>query len=99
MAKAKKKKHRTPDFIQQERRHYRQVKELVPKFYASVCIALHRNYGFGAQRLQVVMSEMSELWEVHTGGELLEICSEECGINLITSQTAQEYGIKGDAEV
>lgn len=101
MPKSKKrKKSHTPNFVNQERRHTREVKELVPKFYASVCISLHRLYGFGAKsRLPAVMSVMSDLWLNHTGEELLRMCSEETGINLITNITADEYGIKGDEYV
>lgn len=101
MAKRKKRKHRPrADFIQQERRHFRQVKELVPKYYASVCIALHRLYGFGSEsRLPAVMSMISELWANHTGTELLQMCKEETGISLISELTASEYGIEGDERV
>ena len=85
--------------INRERAHARQVKELVPKFYASVAIALHRRYGFGPKRIQAVMADMSELWENHKGSELLQMCSDETGVVLITDLTQKETGVKGDAYV
>ena len=86
-------------FIDQERRYRRMIHEIIPKVYAAFSIALHREYGFGYERILRVLRETQKYWDESEAGEMdiLAVCSEELGIDLISHQTAKEQGIKDAA--
>jgi len=67
-----------------KRREYiRQVNnELIPQFYAVMSLALHREYGFGTQRLARVIAAANELWGQYKGrvNDLIEKSRDETGI-------------------
>jgi hypothetical protein len=70
---------------------------MVPKIYAAFAVALHRNYGFGFTRILRVLADTQDLWNKHVNNEIdiIKVCSDETGINMITTITAEEQGVKG----
>ena len=84
-------------YIEQEKRYRRNLAEMVPKIYAAFAVALHRNYGFGFTRILRVLADTQDLWNKHVSNEIdiIKVCSDETGINMITTITAEEQGVKG----
>jgi hypothetical protein len=84
-------------FIEQERRHKRAIAEMVPKIYAAIAVSLHRNYGFGFTRILRVLADTQDLWNKHANNEIdiIKICSDETGIDVISTITAEEIGASG----
>lgn len=88
-------------YFEQEKRYQRMIKEMVPKIYAAFALALHRQHGFGYTRILRILVETQELWIAQARGEydIIKLCEEETGLNMISETTAKEHGIKGDAEI
>lgn len=86
-------------FVDQEKRYRRMVHEIIPKVYAAFSIALHREYGFGYERILRVLRDTQKYWDEAAAGnmDILKVCSEELGIDLVSSKTAQEQGIRNAA--
>lgn len=88
-------------YIEQEKRFRRKIDELAPTIYAAFCIALHRHYGFGYERILRVLKETQVLWHDAAVGynDIVKICEEETGIDLMSHLTAKEHGVEGDATI
>lgn len=88
-------------FIEQEKRFRRQIDEMAPKIYAAFCIALHRHYGFGYERILRVLIESQELWHeaAYNGLDIVRLCSDEVGIDMLSHLTAKEQGVEGDVRI
>lgn len=63
---------------------YQQTQQITPAIYASMAMALHREYGFGYERINRVFAESQRIWEEHTGNNdyMMQKCYEETGIEL-----------------
>lgn len=85
-------------FVEQEKRFRRKIDELAPTIYAAFCIALHRHYGFGYERILRVLKETQILWHDAAVGynDIVKICEEETGIDLMSTITAKEQGVEGE---
>lgn len=83
------------NFIQQELRYRRQITEMVPVIYAAFAVALHRHYGFGAVRTGRILAETQEIWRSNSPLEILAMCRNETGIDMVSETTAKEKGIEG----
>ena len=85
-------------FIEQERRFRRQINEMAPKIYAAFAIALHRHFGFGYERILRVLIESQDLWHEAANGSLdiVKLCSDEVGIDMLSHLTAKEQGVEGE---
>ena len=65
------------------------IRDITPQFYASMALALHRVYGFGAIRIARVLEETKEIWEEFEGRgkELTNACYEETGIRIVNDES------------
>ena len=88
-------------YFEQEKRYRRMVHEMVPQIYAAFALVLHRQHGFGYTRIMRVLYETQELWQAHARKELdiVKVCEEETGLNMVSETTAKERGMKGDAKI
>jgi hypothetical protein len=88
-------------YIYQERRWKAHSREMVPKIYAGFCLTLARRYNMNFDQLVNILAETQELWQSdgNNGFDILNTCSEETGINLMSKVTANALGVEGDAEV
>ena len=59
--------------------------EMVTPIYAALAIALHREFGFGYERINRVFNRSQEIWTsfVGTGEDMVKKCEEETGVTLI----------------
>ena len=85
-------------FIEQEKRFRRKIDELAPTIYAAFCIALHREFRFGFERILRVLIESQDLWHEAANGSLdiVKLCSDEVGIDMLSHLTAKEQGVEGE---
>ena len=85
-------------FIEQEKRFRRKIDDLAPTIYAAFAIALHRHYGFGYERILRVLIESQDLWHEAANGSLdiVKLCSDEVGIDMLSHLTAKEQGVEGE---
>lgn len=85
-------------FIEQERRFRRQINEMAPKIYAAFAVALHRHYGFGYERILRVLIESQDLWResAYNNLDIVKLCSDEVGIDMLSHLTAKEQGVEGE---
>ena len=88
-------------YIEQEKRFRRQIDEMAPKIYAAFCVALHRQFGFGYERILRVLMESQDLWHEAAYGDtdIVRLCSDEVGIDMLSHLTAKEQGVEGDARI
>ena len=65
------------------------IRNITPQFYASMALALHRVYGFGAIRIARVLEETKMIWEEFEGrgNELANACCEETGIRIVNDES------------
>ena len=89
---------RRNQFVEQELRYRRLVHEMVPKIYAAFAISLHRNYGFGYKRIERILQDTHYYWN-NQPHEIVQMCSDEVGINMVSAMTAKELDIKGDSKI
>lgn len=89
------------NYIHQEKRWKSHIREMVPKIYAAFCLTLSRNYNMDFDRLVNIIAETQDLWQSdgENGFDILNTCSEETGINLMSKVTADALGVEGDAEI
>lgn len=59
-----------------------EVKNLVPGVYASLAIALHRNWGWGFKRINRLFSQSQRIWEDLGTDNIIELCEQETNILL-----------------
>lgn len=59
-----------------------EVKNLVPGVYASLAIALHRNWGWGFKRINRLFSQSQRIWEELGTDNIIELCEKETNILL-----------------
>lgn len=85
-------------YIEQEKRFRRKVNEMAPKIYAAFAIALHRHFGFGYERILRVLIESQELWResAYGGLDIIQLRSDEVGIDMMSHLTAKEKGVEGE---
>lgn len=91
---------RNKQFIEQEKRFRRAIHEILPGAYAAVAISLHRRYKFGKDRIVTVISDAEKLlteqkrngWQT----DIIKMCSEETGVDILSPATARECGVSGD---
>lgn len=67
------------------KRTQKQIDSIVPNVYAGVALALHREYGWGFQRINKVFARSQEIWTdaVFTGEDMAKLCLEETGIDVV----------------
>lgn len=88
-------------FLHQEKRWMAHIREMVPKIYASVVLLMHRRYHMGYEEIYNFLVDMQDLWQADgdNGFDIVKVCAEETGINLLSKVTADAAGIKeGDHE-
>lgn len=59
-----------------------EIKNLVPGVYASLAIALHRNWGWGFKRINRLFSQSQRIWEDLGTDNIIELCEKETNILL-----------------
>lgn len=59
-----------------------EVKNLVPGVYASLAIALHRNWGWGFKRINRLFAQSQRIWEDLGTDNIIELCEKETNILL-----------------
>ena len=59
-----------------------EVKNFVPGVYASLAIALHRNWGWGFKRINRLFSQSQRIWEDLGTDNIIELCEKETNILL-----------------
>lgn len=59
-----------------------EVNNLVPGVYASLAIALHRNWGWGFKRINRLFSQSQQIWEDLGTDNIIELCEKETNILL-----------------
>ena len=59
-----------------------EVNNLVPGVYASLAIALHRNWGWGFKRINRLFSQSQRIWEDLGTNNMIELCEKETNILL-----------------
>ena len=59
-----------------------EVNNLVPGVYASLAIALHRNWGWGFKRVNRLFSQSQRIWEDLGTDNMIELCEKETNILL-----------------
>ena len=59
-----------------------EVNNLVPGVYASLAIALHRNWGWGFKRINRLFSQSQRIWEDLGTDNMIELCEKETNILL-----------------
>ena len=59
--------------------------EMVTQIYAALAIALHREFGFGHERINRAFQCSQDVWVdfVGTGEDMVKKCEEETGVRLI----------------
>lgn len=72
------------------------IREMVPKIYASVVLLMHRRYHMSYEEIYNFLIDMQDLWQADgdNGFDIVKVCAEETGINLISKVTADAAGIK-----
>lgn len=76
----------------------RRLKEMTPIVYSAFAIAMKRQMGAEYDDILAVLAETQYLWEQANDGniDILRLCSEETGVNIITGATAMENDIEGE---
>lgn len=59
-----------------------EVNNLVPGVYASLAIALHRNWGWGFKRINRLFAQSQRIWEDLGTDNIIELCEKETNILL-----------------
>ena len=59
-----------------------EVNNLVPGVYASLAIALHRNWGWRFKRINRLFSQSQRIWEDLGTDDMIELCEKETNILL-----------------
>lgn len=59
-----------------------EINNLVPGVYASLAIALHRNWGWGFKRINRLFSQSQRIWEDLGTDNMIELCEKETNILL-----------------
>lgn len=85
-------------YVEQEKRYRKLVRETVPVVYAAFAIAIHREFGFGYKRILRVLALTQKYWRDHADGymDIIKVCSEELGIDMISETTAKSTGADGE---
>ena len=80
------------NYIQQERRWRAHIREMVPKIYAGFCLDFHLSF----EQIVYILKKTQELWQAdgENGFDIVKVCAEETGINLMSKVTADAAGIK-----
>lgn len=88
-------------FIEQEKRYRRMIREIVPQVYAAFAVSLHRRYGFGFIRIGRVLADTQDYWNAAKNKEIdiVQLCADETGIDIMSEITAEELGEKGDKRI
>ena len=60
--------------------------DLVTHVYASVALALHREYGWGYKRINRLFLQAQELCDNLGNDNLVDLCEEETGISIQRSE-------------
>ena len=82
-------------FIAQEKRYRRKITEITAQIYASFAIALHREYGFGYDRILRAFRASQDVWQkaIDEGISVYQQCEDETGIDIMSTVTAKENGV------
>lgn len=59
-----------------------QANNMVPGVYASLALALHRNWGFGFKRINRLFLQSQKIWEELGTDDMIELCEKETNILL-----------------
>lgn len=83
-------------YIHQEKRWMAHIREMVPKIYAAFCLVLHRQHHMNFNDIYNLLVETQALWQSDgvDGFDIVKICAEETGINLLSKVTADAAGIE-----
>lgn len=70
--------------INQYKYMYKQTQQITPAIYASLAMALHREFGWGFERINRAFEASQDIWLNHYGNneDMLEDCFKETGIEL-----------------
>jgi len=62
----------------------REAVNVTPAVYASIALALHREYGFGYKRISRAFKTSQDIWENHSDdvSGMIELCEQETNIRL-----------------
>lgn len=88
-------------FLHQEKRWLAHIREMVPKIYAGFCLVLWEDFHLSFEQIVYILKKTQDLWQSdgENGFDIVKVCAEETGINLISKVTADAAGIKeGDHE-
>ncbi len=63
--------------------------ETTPQIYAAIALALHREVGFGYERINRVFLESQRIWEGYKGnlGDMYKLCEAETGITVMNKES------------
>ena len=80
------------------RMYERRLKEMTPKIYSAFAIAMKRQMGAEYDDILAVLAETQYLWEQANDGkiDILKLCSEETGVDIVTGATAMENDLEGE---
>ena len=71
-------------FINAMKQAKKEANNITPSIYASIALALHREYNFGYERINKVFMESQRIWEEYSGdiSGMIKLCEEETNIRL-----------------
>lgn len=74
------------------------VDNMIPRNYAAFALVLSREYGFDQDQLTDIIIKTQELYNdsFFDGFDILQVCSEETGIDMYGEVHAKRFRVKGD---
>lgn len=84
------------NYIHQEKRWKTHIREMVPKIYAAFCLVLHRQHKMSFNDIYNLLVETQALWQSDgvDGFDIVKVCAEETGINLMSKVTADAVDVE-----
>lgn len=76
----------------------REAIEIVPTVYAAFALALSRKHGFDADQIAEIIAETHQYYNdaIMYGNDIVNECSDETGIDMMSEVTAKKHNVKGD---
>ena len=90
-----KKTQQPANYLQQEKRWRAHIRDMVPKIYAGFCLALYRKLHLNFEEIVDILMHVQHLWMADgvNGFDIVKVCAEETGINVISKVAADAAGI------